>query len=233
MIVGSGMWRFDPSPPGGPIAAGTYRGGPWPLVELQLSTLTDGGDGLNAPMGDAAELALRSTVTAAAYLRFAVDGRIIAADDVTYTGRVILTGPGVVWPPPDGELAIVDLATLEQPEPGPGPTVPVWATVDDVRAWLGQATTDTVDDAVLAQATDAANTWAWLRRQAAGYVDDPAISPGPDVTQGVLRLAAMEYRQRGSLTDYAGFDGFGGGGPLPGELGTIMRWLGVPRAQVY
>jgi hypothetical protein len=86
---------------------------------------------------------------------------------------------------------------------------PTWATPADVADALG-GTADPADTFLIA-CTDAANAYAWRRRDEAGYVDDPAVSPGPDATMGVTVYAVALYRERGSVDSYASFEQFGAG----------------------
>jgi hypothetical protein len=108
-------------------------------------------------------------------------------------------------------------------------TTPVWATVDDVTDALGTAPTD-VDhlDACVA----AANTFAWRRRAAAGYVDDETVSPGPDVTMGVTMYAVALYKERGTVDSYASFEAYAAGAVPPSTLGQVLRLLAVPKPAI-
>jgi len=104
-----------------------------------------------------------------------------------------------------------------------------WATPDDVNAALGGTATDTE---FLTACTDAANAYAFRRRLEAGYVDDELITPGPDVTMGVVMYAVSLYRERGSVDSYASFDAFASGVMPSSTYGQVNRLLGVPRGQV-
>lgn len=108
-------------------------------------------------------------------------------------------------------------------------TVPTWATADDVLAAIGQPVTDTDH---LDLCTDAANAFAWRRRVQAGYVDDPDISPGPDVTLGVVTYATTLYRERGSVDGFASFDAWQAGAVPTSTLGQVLRLLGTPRPAI-
>jgi len=114
------------------------------------------------------------------------------------------------------------------------PDVPVtWATVTDVATFLREPQTAAADDADMAAATAAANSWAYRRRAAAGYVDDPATPPGPDVVRGVVMYAAARYREGGATDGFASFAEFPPGYlPGGGTLGEVYRLLGVNRPVV-
>jgi hypothetical protein len=105
-----------------------------------------------------------------------------------------------------------------------------WATVDDVLAALGPVA-DPLDP-FLQSATDAANAFAFRRRLEAGYADDPVVSPGADVTTGVVLYAVALYRERGSVDSFASFDAFQTGVVPSSTFAQVMRLLAVPRAQI-
>jgi hypothetical protein len=105
-----------------------------------------------------------------------------------------------------------------------------WAVVADVLAALGPVA-DPLDP-FLQSATDAANAYAYRRRFEAGYIDDEAVSPGPDATTGVVLYAVALFRERGAVDSYASFDGFAAGVVPSGSLGQVNRLLGIPRSQV-
>jgi hypothetical protein len=108
-------------------------------------------------------------------------------------------------------------------------TTPAWATVADVEAALGVA----VADADYVQmCVDAANTFAWRRRASAGYADDEAVSPGPDVTVGVTMYAVALYKERGTVDSYASFEAYAAGAVPPSTFGQVLRMLGVPKPAV-
>jgi hypothetical protein len=112
--------------------------------------------------------------------------------------------------------------------------VVTWATVDDVALELAQPV---LDPDRLAQVTAAANQWAYDRRDAAGYTDDPDVVPSSRVLRGVVLLAAADYRSRGHAdgdTSYSELAGYVGGfAPAGGTAGLVNRMLGIPRAQVF
>lgn len=106
-----------------------------------------------------------------------------------------------------------------------------WATDVEVTAALG---TTAVDPAWLASCTDAANAWAFRKRAAAGYTDDPAVAPGPDAALGAALYGAALYQSRGGGDAAVSFDQADQLGPSgsAGGLGHILRLLGVGKAQV-
>lgn len=104
-----------------------------------------------------------------------------------------------------------------------------WATVDDVVAAIG---TPTGDGDHLAACVDAANAWAYRRRYAAGYDDDPDVTPGPDATMGVTMYAVALYKERGTVDSYASFEAFAAGAVPPSTHGQVLRLLGIPKPAV-
>ena len=105
-----------------------------------------------------------------------------------------------------------------------------WVTVGEVVGYLGLTPDAGADTDYLAQVTAAANSWAGRRRQAAGYMtDDPAVSPGPDVSLGVVILAGTWYRRRGAPDGFAGWADTGEvAAVLPGGgMGDVYRLLGI------
>ncbi|HEY4378071.1 MAG TPA: hypothetical protein VGM93_12975 [Acidimicrobiales bacterium] len=89
------------------------------------------------------------------------------------------------------------------------------------------------DDEDMAAATDAANVFAFRRRRAAGYVDDPTTPPGPDVVRGVVIYAGALYRTGGATDGFASFAEYPPGFMTTGgTLGDVYRLLGVNRPVV-
>lgn len=100
-----------------------------------------------------------------------------------------------------------------------------WVTADDVAVMLGPPVDPT--DPWLIEATAAANGWAFDRRAAAGYVDDPTVVPSARVKTGVVYAAAHAWRGRAQIGDtLAGLDA---GTWTPGQWGDVNRFLGIPR----
>jgi hypothetical protein len=88
------------------------------------------------------------------------------------------------------------------------------------------------DEDFLDRCTAAANTFAFRRRQQAGYTDDPDVSPGPDADMGVTLYAQALFRERGSVDSYASFEDFSTGVLPPSSFGQVLRLLGVPKPAV-
>ena len=108
-----------------------------------------------------------------------------------------------------------------------------WIVAADVALELGIPTADATEDAWLEQCTAAANAYAYRRRLAAGYTDDPALAPGPDAHVGTVLYAAALYKQRGTVDGYASFTELGNYAPAAGgTMGEVNKLLGVPRMAV-
>ena len=111
-------------------------------------------------------------------------------------------------------------------------TVPVtWIDTDDVLGFLGIGPAEQVDANWLTIATDAANDWAFDRRQAAGYSDVPNAVPSQRCKLGTVLYAGSLYRQRGSVDSFSSFQTME---PI-GTIGTsleVFRLLGINRPQV-
>jgi hypothetical protein len=108
-------------------------------------------------------------------------------------------------------------------------TVPDWATVDDVLAFLRIAPATAQDLAEVGACTDAANAWCFRRRGTAGYFDDPAIVPGPDVLRAVVLLAGELYREGGGTDGFPSFAELPPGIDPGGTFSQVKRLLGVNR----
>jgi hypothetical protein len=137
---------------------------------------------------------------------------------------------------PDLELEDVDAGL----EPGgaaavvvdAAATVPTWATVDDVLAFLRIAPASPQDLAEVGACTAAANEWCYDRRQAAGYVDELDVVPGPRVLRGVVLFAGELYREGGSLDGFSSFAELPPGLDVRGTFGQVKRLLGINRPVV-
>jgi len=108
-----------------------------------------------------------------------------------------------------------------------------WISVSDLVTFLGVTITNPSDDYTLAtQSTNAANMFAYRRRQESSYKDSLSVSPGTDATLGTLMYAAALWRSRGSIeTAYASFDTMGT--PTQQSLTPIVKQLlGIPRPAV-
>jgi hypothetical protein len=85
---------------------------------------------------------------------------------------------------------------------------------------------------LLTQCAAAANAFAYRRRAEAGYLQDSlTVSPGGDVTLGTVMIGAAYFRQQGSFTSLASFDGMGSP-PANGITPMVLQLLGINRPQV-
>lgn len=106
-----------------------------------------------------------------------------------------------------------------------------WITLGDLELYVGTLTdqddTDFGDECV-----NAANDWAYGRRRAAGYKDNPTVTPSARVKQGTVMYAGALFREKGSPGDmFQSFQGAPIAAPV-GGMGQIMRLLGIGRPQV-
>jgi hypothetical protein len=104
-----------------------------------------------------------------------------------------------------------------------------WAGVEEVTDALGVPVTDPDH---LQRCVDASNAFCYRRRQKAGYIDLPDVSPGPDATMAAILYATTLYRERGSVDSFASFDAFAAGAIPSGSMGQVLRLLGTPRPAV-
>lgn len=108
-----------------------------------------------------------------------------------------------------------------------------WITSDSqVEDWLGIGTATAADQTFITQCRLAANEFCFRRRQEAGYKDSLTTSPNASVTLGTVAYAGFLYRQRGAVTDFAGFDGLAAGGSM-GLSPMIKQLLGIDRPAVF
>ena len=108
-----------------------------------------------------------------------------------------------------------------------------WITTDSqVEDWLGIGTATAADQTFITQCRLAANEFCFRRRQEAGYKDSLTTSPNASVTLGTVAYAGFLYRQRGAVTDFAGFDGLAAGGSM-GLSPMIKQLLGIDRPAVF
>jgi hypothetical protein len=105
-----------------------------------------------------------------------------------------------------------------------------WIDTDDVAEFLGETPTG-ADLTWLESCTEAANEFAWHRREAAGYEDSPLYVPHASVRLGTMLYAGALYRERGSVDSYQSFQDIPIAGPV-GSMGQIMRLLGIGRMAV-
>jgi hypothetical protein len=108
-----------------------------------------------------------------------------------------------------------------------------WISISQLVTYLGVDIANPSDDYTLAtQARNAANDFAYRRRQESGYFDSLTTSPGHDCTLGTLMYAAALWRARGSVQDtFATFDGMGSA-PVSAMTPIIKQLLGIDRPQV-
>lgn len=106
-----------------------------------------------------------------------------------------------------------------------------WVDADDVQLFVGAVTPATDEADFLDLCVDAANAWAFRRREAAGYIDNPTVVPNGDVRYGVVLYAGALFREKGSIDSFQSFEAM----PTPGttgSMGQIMRLLGIGRARI-
>jgi hypothetical protein len=106
-----------------------------------------------------------------------------------------------------------------------------WIDLEDLELFIGTLS-DADDIAYGEECVNAANDWAYGRRRAAGYKDNPTVTPSARVKQGTVLYAGALFREKGSPGDQ--FQAFQGAPitPLVGGMGQIMRLLGIGRPQV-
>mgnify|MGYP000045860936 CR=1 FL=1 len=109
-----------------------------------------------------------------------------------------------------------------------------WVTTDaQIEDWLGIGTATAADQTFITQCRQAANEFAYRRRQEAGYKNESLTTvPNASVLLGTIAYAGFLYRQRGAVTDFAGFDGLAAGGSM-GLSPMIKQLLGVDRPSVF
>jgi len=106
-----------------------------------------------------------------------------------------------------------------------------WLTLEDLELFIGELA-DAGDIAYAELCVDAANTFAYERRQAAGYEDNPTVCPNQRVKQGTQFYAGSLFREKGSPGDmFQSFQGAPIAAPV-GGMGQILRLLGIGRPQV-
>lgn len=107
-----------------------------------------------------------------------------------------------------------------------------WITTANLTTYLDIPLTSANAATLISQATKAANVFAYRRRQEAGYLTDVIDEvPNEAVFLGTLMVGAAYFRQQGSYTALASFDGMGVP-PATGVSPMIMQLLGINRPQV-
>lgn len=92
--------------------------------------------------------------------------------------------------------------------------------------------TPTGDDlAYLEECVESAQDWAYRRRAEAGWNPHPGYPGGADIRLGTGLYAMGLYRERGSVDSFQSYEVMATAGPV-GNIGQIMRLLGIGRAQV-
>lgn len=108
-----------------------------------------------------------------------------------------------------------------------------WITSDSqVEDWLGIGTATAADQTFITQCRLASNEFCFRRRQEANYRDSLTTVPNASVLLGAIAYAGFLYRQRGAVTDFAGFDGLAAGGSM-GLSPMIKQLLGIDRPAVF
>lgn len=106
-----------------------------------------------------------------------------------------------------------------------------WINSGNVTEFLGIAAATANDTAFITTCVNAANAWAYRKRQEAGYRDALTPSPSADVTLGTTLFAAALYRERGSIDSFQTFEQMNLASPVS-NMGRIHQLLGVNRSQV-
>lgn len=110
-------------------------------------------------------------------------------------------------------------------------TACTWITATQIEDWLGIGVASALDATFLTQCALASNAFCYNRRREAGYVDSLSTSPSGAVTLGTIAYGGFLYRQRGSVSDFASFDGMVAGGSV-GLSPMIKQLLGIDRPQI-
>jgi hypothetical protein len=106
-----------------------------------------------------------------------------------------------------------------------------WVLGPAVGTWLGIDLAGVDETAFLQQCASASSNFMFQRRQEAGYTDSLITSPSTNVTLATTMYAGALYRQRGSVDQFASFDGMGNV-PTTGLSPIIKQLAGIPRPAV-
>ena len=106
-----------------------------------------------------------------------------------------------------------------------------WITATDIEDWIGIGTATAADTTFLMICAAAANAFCYRRRVEAGYIDSLTTVPSQDVKLGTVMYGGALYRQRGSMDQFASFDGMATA-PVVGLSGMVKQLLGIDRPQV-
>jgi hypothetical protein len=107
-----------------------------------------------------------------------------------------------------------------------------WISSSNISTYFDIPLTSANAATLLTQCAAAANAFAYRRKVEAGYLQDSlTTSPGGDVTLGTIMIGAAYFRQQGSYTALASFDGMGTP-PANGITPMVLQLLGINRPQV-
>jgi hypothetical protein len=105
-------------------------------------------------------------------------------------------------------------------------------TAGEIEDYVGIITATAEEASFLTQCAAACNAFAYRRRYEAGYLQDSLSTvPSGDVKLGTIMIGAAYFRQKGSYTTLATFDGMGAP-PSTGVSPMVMQLLGINRPQV-
>lgn len=105
-----------------------------------------------------------------------------------------------------------------------------WIDTDDVEEFVGTVDAG-ADTTWLETCVDAANEFAYHRRRASGYTDNPTVAPNGAARLGTILYAGALFRERGSIDSFQSFQDLPVVAPV-GSMGQIMRLLGLNRPAV-
>ena len=147
------------------------------------------------------------------------EGDLVSDTDVRRVGQIVFadTGDDVARTTSTGTVTFAPVAT--------------WITSADVLVWLGIDVASANDTLYVAECVNAANAFAYRRRQQAGYRDALGTAPSADVKLGTTTYAAALYRERGSVDGFASFETMTPA-PLTFTMGRILQLLGINRPQI-
>jgi len=149
------------------------------------------------------------------------DGDLIFNETVARPNQLLIFNPGDNF---DYQFEVLGTVTWTQ--------TCTWITNTNIANYLDIPLTSTNAAALLVQCAAAANAFAFRRRNEAGYLQDSlTVSPGGDVTLGTIMIGAAYFRQQGSYTALASFDGMGVP-PANGITPMVLQLLGINRPQV-
>jgi len=149
------------------------------------------------------------------------DGDLIFNETVARPNQLLVFNPGDNF---DYQFEVLGTVTWTQ--------TCTWITNTNIANYLDIPLTSTNAAALLVQCAAAANAFAFRRRNEAGYLQDSlTVSPGGDVTLGTIMIGAAYFRQQGSYTALASFDGMGVP-PANGITPMVLQLLGINRPQV-